>query len=204
MCIRDRYYPEVLSGAVVPGARVAIIGAGGIGFDVAELLSAPPAPQDPVAAFIHAHGIDTGISVRGGLRERPPETPPRALWLLQRSAGAPGRRLAPTTGWALRAELQHRGVQMWGDVRYRRIDDAGLHVEVDGEPRLLAVDHVVICAGQEPERGLHDDLQALGIAARLIGGAREPAELDALRAIHEGVAVARALGTDGAAAAGAA
>ena len=73
-----------------------------------------------------------------------------------------------------------------------------------GEPRLLAVDHVVICAGQEPERGLHDDLQALGIAARLIGGAREPAELDALRAIHEGVAVARALGTDGAAAAGAA
>ena len=112
--------------------------------------------------------------------------------------------MAPTTGWALRAELQHRGVQMWGDVRYRRIDDAGLHVEVDGEPRLLAVDHVVICAGQEPERGLHDDLQALGIAARLIGGAREPAELDALRAIHEGVAVARALGTDGAAAAGAA
>ena len=187
-------YLDVLEGRVVPGARVAIIGAGGIGFDVGEYLmeSGPSASTDP-ARWMAEWGVDASFEAPGGLAKAHPEPPSRKVWLLQRSPGKPGARLGKTTGWIHRATLKAKGVKMLGGVEYLGVDDAGFHLRVDGSEQVLDVDHVVVCAGQEPRRGLFDALQAQGRKAHLIGGANVAAELDAKRAIAEGSRLAAAL-----------
>jgi 2,4-dienoyl-CoA reductase (NADPH2) len=181
-------YDEVLSGAKAVGRRVAIVGAGGIGFDTAVFLSAPGGDH-----FLDAWGVDRSGASHGGLALPVPEAVPREIWLLQRKTTPAGRTLGATTGWAIRAELARRGVKILTGVEYRRIDDRGLHVTLDGAEQLLEVDHVVLCAGQESVRGLHDELAARGIRSHLIGGADVAAELDAFRAIDQGTRVALAL-----------
>jgi len=196
-------YVEIVEGRRLAGKRVAIVGAGGIGFDVAELLSAgEPADghasdgraDDPaIAAFRDEWGIDDTYARRGGLKPTREDTSPRQLWLLQRKASKVGEGLAKTTGWIRRTLLRRRGVKMLSGVEYVNIDDNGLHIVVDGTPQTLAVDTVVICAGQEPRRELVAELQAAGIVPKVIGGADVAVELDAKRAIDQGTRVALAL-----------
>ncbi|WP_271680841.1 FAD-dependent oxidoreductase [Thermomonas mangrovi] len=187
-------YLDVLQGRVVPGAKVAIIGAGGIGFDVAEFLAehGASATLDP-ARWMAEWGVDPSFEAAGGLVAPRPEPSARQLWLLQRSPGRPGARLGKTTGWIHRATLKSKGVKMLGGVEYLGVDDEGLHVRIDGGEQLLAVDHVVVCAGQEPRRDLHAALLARGRNVHLIGGADVAAELDAKRAIAQGSRLAAAL-----------
>lgn len=193
-------YVDVLTGRVVPGAKVAIVGAGGIGFDVAEFLVHPARPFDAsMPALDPQHwraewGVDLDYGDnRGGLRPPAPDAPAREVWLLQRSPGKPGAKLGKTTGWIHRATLKAKQVRMLGGVEYLGVDDDGFHVRVDGLEQTLAVDHVVICAGQEPHRPLADDLRAAGVPVHVIGGADVAAELDAKRAINQGSRVAAAL-----------
>ncbi|WP_374383470.1 FAD-dependent oxidoreductase [Thermomonas sp.] len=187
-------YLDVLQGRVVPGAKVAIIGAGGIGFDVAEFLAEPgPSSSLDPARWMAEWGVDPHFEVAGGLVAPRPEPCARQLWLLQRSPGRPGARLGKTTGWIHRATLKAKGVKMLGGVEYLGVDDEGLHVRIDGGEQLLAVDHVVVCAGQEPRRDLHAALLARGRNVHLIGGADVAAELDAKRAIAQGSRLAAAL-----------
>ena len=152
-----------------------------------------PDTADAIAHFHAAWGVDASGRSHGGLNGDPRETPPREIFLLQRKTAPAGKTLGLSTGWAIRAELARRGVQILVGVDYLKIDDAGLHIRHEDEPRLLAVDHVVVCAGQEPVRSLHDELAALGRRAHLIGGADVAAELDALRAIDQGMRVAVSL-----------
>jgi 2,4-dienoyl-CoA reductase (NADPH2) len=198
-------YIDVVEGRHQAGRRVAIIGAGGIGFDVAELLTAgTPADghlsdgraDDPaIAAFRDEWGIDLGYAARGGLKPASAHQPlqPRQVWLLQRKESKVGAGLAKTTGWIRRTLLKRRGVVMIAGVEYDSIDDAGLHIRVDGASQTLDVDTIVVCAGQEPRRDLVADLEAVGIRPRLIGGADVAVELDAKRAIDQGTRVALAL-----------
>jgi 2,4-dienoyl-CoA reductase (NADPH2) len=196
-------YVDIVEGRKRAGRTVAIVGAGGIGFDVAELLTAEHAPDghasdgddaDPaIQAFCEEWGIDSSYRSRGGLTEAHEHAGERKVWLLQRKESKVGAGLAKTTGWIRRTLLKHRGVAMIAGVRYERIDDEGLHVTVDGVPQVLAVDTVVICAGQEPRRDLVPALVAAGIAHTLIGGADVALELDARRAIAQGTEVALAL-----------
>lgn len=186
-------YIDVLRGAPV-GKRVAVIGAGGIGFDVAEFLvagghSSTLHPED----WRREWGVGDPALTPGGLVDPVPEAPARQVWLLQRKAEKPGRGLGKTTGWIHRAALQAKGVKMWGGVSYDRITDEGLWITRDGQPELLAVDDVVLCAGQVPERGLYERLIAAGVAAHVIGGADVAAELDAKRAIDQGARLAATL-----------
>ncbi|WP_344760285.1 NADPH-dependent 2,4-dienoyl-CoA reductase [Luteimonas lutimaris] len=187
-------YLDVLQRRVVPGARVAIIGAGGIGFDVAEFLvqDAPSPSLDP-ARWMAEWGVDARFDARAGLVPARPEPSPRQLWLLQRTPGRPGARLGKTTGWIHRATLKAKGVRMLGGVEYLGVDDTGLRIRVDGGEQRLPVDHVVICAGQESRRDLLASLQAASIPVQVIGGADVAAELDAKRAIAQAAAVAAAL-----------
>jgi 2,4-dienoyl-CoA reductase (NADPH2) len=181
-------YVELLAGRKAAGARVAILGAGGIGFDVAEYLSAPPHEHGPAAAagFFAAWGVDPNIAEGGGLREPAEPRPARQIVMLQRKPGRMGRTLGLSTGWALRLALAKRQVLQMSGISYARIDDAGLHILFEGEPRLLAADTIVVCAGQEPVADLYQDLIARGRRAHLIGGAEQAAELDAMRAIAQG------------------
>ncbi|MFB7559717.1 NADPH-dependent 2,4-dienoyl-CoA reductase [Streptomyces brevispora] len=187
-------YLDVLRHGAPVGDRVALVGAGGIGFDVAEFLTdgGDGASLDP-EAFFRQWGVDTEYRERGGLgtAERPKS--PRTVHLLQRRASKVGAGLGRTTGWIHRTELRHRGVTMLAGVVYDRIDDDGLHVTIDGEQHLLPVDTVVLCAGQEPRRDLYEELLAAGRPAHLIGGADLAAELDAKRAIRQGTELAAAL-----------
>lgn len=187
-------YLDVLQNDAAVGRKVAIVGAGGIGFDVAEFLTeATPSPTTDIARWTKEWGVDMTMTEPGGLMTAQPEKPERQVWLLQRTAGRPGGRLNKTSGWVHRATLKNKRVQMVGGVAYERIDDAGLHVVVDGKPQVLDVDHIVVCAGQEPNRELHDALVARGMDVRLIGGADVAAELDAKRAIDQATRLAAAL-----------
>ena len=187
-------YLDVLAHDAVVGPRVAIVGAGGIGFDVAEfLVQSAPSPTTDIARWTREWGVDMTLAARGALLKPAPEPPSRQIWLLQRSTGRLGARLNKTSGWVHRASLKAKGVQMLGGVQYQRIDDAGLHTVIDGAPRLFEVDHVVVCAGQEPQRALADALAARGVAVHRIGGADVAAELDAKRAIAQATALAAAL-----------
>ncbi len=182
------YVDVLLRGATV-GRSVAIIGAGGIGFDVAEYLShdAAHAPTSlDIPAFMREWGIDMTLAARGGLVPASEPGSPREIWLLQRRPTPPGRDLGKTTGWVHRLALKRRGVRMLAGVAYERIDDDGLTISQGGESRLLAVDSIVVCAGQEPQRELVAELEARGLRPRLVGGAKAAAELDAQRAIRDG------------------
>ncbi|MEU5808749.1 NADPH-dependent 2,4-dienoyl-CoA reductase [Streptomyces sp. NPDC047718] len=187
-------YLDVLRDGAPVGERVAVVGAGGIGFDVAEYLtdSGEGASQDPAVYFRH-WGVDTAYEGPGGLTA--PERPasPRQVHLLQRKTTKVGAGLGTTTGWIHRAELKHRGVVSVAGAAYDRVDDEGLHITVDGEQRLVPADTVVLCTGQEPRRDLYEALRAAGIEAHLIGGADVAAELDAKRAIRQGTELAAAL-----------
>ncbi|MEQ6888650.1 NADPH-dependent 2,4-dienoyl-CoA reductase [Halomonas sp. CS7] len=186
-------YPQAITHPERVGARVAIIGAGGIGFDVAELLThAGPLSLD-VATWCDEWGVDLAMAERGGLKAPRPPSTPRRVFLLQRRASRPGKGLGKTTGWVHRASLAHRGVEMIADCEYLGIDDEGLALRVAGEPRRLEVDTVVVCAGQEPVRELLQPLRAAGVAVHVIGGADEAAELDARRAIAQGTRLAAGL-----------
>ncbi|MCX2924153.1 NADPH-dependent 2,4-dienoyl-CoA reductase [Streptomyces sp. NEAU-W12] len=187
-------YLDVLRDGAPVGDRVAVLGAGGIGFDVAEFLTdgGDKAHENPETYFRH-WGVDTDHRTPGGLAvpERP--APPRTVHLLQRKTSKVGAGLGRTTGWIHRTELRHRGVTMVSGVRYDRIDDEGLHVTVDGESTVLEVDTIVLCTGQEPRRDLYEELVAAGRPVHLIGGADVAAELDAKRAIKQGTELAAAL-----------
>jgi len=187
-------YLDLLTGKVRAGDRVAVIGAGGIGFDVAEyLVQDGPSSALDVQRWMAEWGVDGQFEQRAALLPPQPEAPARQVWLLQRSAGKPGRKLGKTTGWIHRAALKARQVKMIGGVQYLGVDDAGLHVLVDGSEQLLAVDTVVVCAGQEPRRELLAPLQQAGRTVHVIGGADVAAELDAKRAIDQGSRLAAAL-----------
>ena len=138
-------------------------------------------------------GVDPRFESAGGLVPARVDPSPRQVWLLQRSPGKPGARLGKTTGWIHRSTLKHKGVRMLGGVEYVAVDDEGFHVRVDGQPQLLPVDHVVVCAGQEPHRALLEPLQAAGRRVHLVGGADVAAELDAKRAIAQASRLAAAL-----------
>jgi 2,4-dienoyl-CoA reductase (NADPH2) len=187
-------YVDIVAGRRIAGERVAIIGAGGIGFDVAELLThARDDDAHPLDAFRDEWGIDAHHRRPGGLRAPREAGTPRRVWLLQRKTTKPGEHLARTTGWIRRALLRRRGVTMLAGVAYERIDDEGLHLRVDGAPMLLAIDTIVVCAGQEPRRDLADALAHAGVPYTLIGGADVARELDAKRAIDQGTRVALSL-----------
>ncbi|GHD35531.1 NADPH-dependent 2,4-dienoyl-CoA reductase [Nocardiopsis kunsanensis] len=187
-------YADVLRGEVQVGEKVAIMGAGGIGFDVAEYLtdSGEGASQD-IGEFFRQWGVDTDHTTVGGLTEPERPAPPRRVHLVQRKTSKLGKGLGKTTGWIHRVELRQRGVDMVAGAAYDRIDDEGLHITVDGEPRILDVDHVVVCTGQESRRDLADELSGLGTTVHVIGGADVAAELDAKRAIDQGTRLAAAL-----------
>jgi 2,4-dienoyl-CoA reductase (NADPH2) len=181
-------YVDVITGRRVPGRRVAIVGAGGIGFDVAELVShAGPSAALDRDVFAREWGIDFVNHPRGGVTGVAPRVAAadRSVWLLQRKNDPMGATLGRTTGWTHRITLSRRGVRMVNGVEYVRIDDAGLHARVNGEPVLFDADTVIVCAGQLPLRTLHDALRGRGVEARLVGGALEAAELDAKRAIDQ-------------------
>ncbi len=193
-------YIDVLNDRVKIGSSVAIIGAGGIGFDVAEFLSDPddhgadPSP-DSFEEFAKEWGIDLSLKARGGvagIKAEPPKSP-REIWLLQRRAGKPGKTLGKTTGWIHRLSLRNRGVHMLGNVTYESIDDQGLHISIDGEKQLLEVDHVVVCAGQVSNLDLSKALEGRGLSLHIIGGAQKATELDAKYAIREGSELAARL-----------
>ncbi|WP_373635780.1 FAD-dependent oxidoreductase [Yoonia sp. SS1-5] len=191
-------YIDVLRGKAPVGKNVAIIGAGGIGFDVAEFLVTDDSPTENLDEWLAEWGVGDPAQTRGGLRpEGPkPDGPARAVTLLQRKSEKLGKRLGKTTGWIHRAALQMKNVQMIGGVNYERIDGDGLHVS-SGEgrenPRLIAADTIILCAGQVPERSLADSLIAAGRNVHVIGGADVAAELDAKRAIDQGTRLAASL-----------
>ncbi len=186
-------YIDVIKGNTVPGNNVAIMGAGGIGFDVATMLlhdDQAPNGED----WLQHWGVDRQYHNRGGLLEQPvTHQSKRSIVMLQRKQTKPGATLGKTTGWIHRLTLRQAGVEMLSGVQYDKIDDQGLHITVSGEQRLLAVDHVVICTGQNPNRTLADELGNSGKAVHVIGGADEARELDAERAIRQGAELASRL-----------
>ena len=187
-------YLDILAHNTLVGHRVAIIGAGGIGFDVAEFLTEhAPSPTTDIARWTREWGVDMQLEQRGGLKPAQPEPAARQVWLLQRTEGRPGGRLNKTTGWVHRATLKNKQVTMLGGVTYDRFDDRGLHITVDGQSQVLPVNHVVVCAGQEPNRSLADALTSQGQRVHVIGGADVAAELDAKRAIEQGTRLAAEL-----------
>lgn len=185
-------YLDVLRGAPV-GERAALIGAGGIGFDVASFLLAERSEAQSLGDWLGQWGIDLDNATAGGLIPPVAAEPRRQLWLLQRKAGQPGATLGKTSGWVHRAHLKHHGVHMLGGVEYLRIDDDGLHLRIGGQEQCLAVDNVVICAGQEPLLELQPTLAAENLRHHVIGGANVARELDAKRAIREGAELAARL-----------
>lgn len=187
-------YIQVLKERVPVGKRVAIIGAGGIGFDTAEYLSheGESASLNP-QKFYDEWGIDTTYAHVGGLKQPELEKSEREIYLLQRKTAAVGAGLGKTTGWIHRTGLKHRNVKMIAGASYDKVDDQGLHITVDGQTTVLDVDNVVICAGQESYTAMYEQLKADGKNVHLIGGAKEAGELDAKRAIRQGAELAAVL-----------
>ena len=186
-------YLDVLRDKCAVGRQVALIGAGGIGFDVAEyLLHEGTSPSLDTAKFFAEWGVDMQYGARGGLQPAHIPPSPRKLFLLQRKTSKVGDGLGKTTGWIHRTSLKNRGVDMLNGVQYQRIDDAGLHIRVGDKDITLPVDTIVVCAGQEPQRALQAELLAAGCVVHLIGGADEAVELDAKRAIKQGTELALA------------
>jgi 2,4-dienoyl-CoA reductase (NADPH2) len=187
-------YIDVLMHKKPVGQSVAIIGAGGIGFDTADYLTHHgKSTALDVQAFMDEWGVDMDYKSEGGLEQPEAQHSPREIYLLKRSKGKHGQYLGKTTGWIHRASLKKKGVEFIKEVQYEKIDDAGLHLRMGNETQVLPVDNVVICAGQEPLRELFAPLQAANINVHLIGGADEAKELDAKRAIKQGAELAAAL-----------
>lgn len=181
-------YADVLYRGKEVGKSVAIVGAGGIGFDMAEFLAHDTEHESPsmsTSAYMQEWGVDMAYTDPGALATAKPAPSPREIYLLKRSGGKHGKDLGKTTGWIHRASLKMKGVKHLANVTYEKVDDQGLHISVAGEYQVLPVEHVVICAGQEPLRDLHDALEAQGQKVHLIGGADVAAQLDAKRAIKQ-------------------
>jgi 2,4-dienoyl-CoA reductase (NADPH2) len=192
-------YVDVLRGKAPVGKRVAIVGAGGIGFDVAEfLVHEGQSPTESLPDWMREWGVADPARHRAGLAPEGPQphAPARAVTLLQRKAEKPGKRLGKTTGWIHRAALAMKDVKMVGGVNYERVEAGGLMVsfgEAREKPTLIEADTIVLCAGQLSDRSLADALEAKGKACHVIGGADVAAELDAKRAIDQGTRLAAAL-----------
>jgi len=190
-------YIDAIRGIKPVGQTVAVMGAGGIGFDVTGLIThAGPSTSLDREAFWKEWGIDLQLQARGGVTDiqAQPHPPARRVYLLQRRKSKVGNSLGKTTGWIHRTSLKNKDVQMLSGAEYLKIDDAGLHVAFDaGEPEVLSVDTIIVCAGQEPLRELYEPLVAKGLRVHLIGGADVAAELDAKRAIDQGSRLAATL-----------
>ena len=186
-------YTEALRSPRFMGGRVAIVGAGPLGFDVAELLAHSKADDGSVAAFDREWGIDQKRKLRGGIKPTEKTSSPRQIWLLQRSKSPVGSSLPTTTGWIRRTRLKSKSTRMFNDVEYAQIDDNGLTLRIRGEQRNLSVDTIVVCAGQESHNPWPQKLQELNIAHTVIGGARDAHKIDAARAIEEGAELGRQL-----------
>ena len=182
-------YTDVLYHKKPVGERVAIIGAGGIGFDMAEYLAHDMAHESVSMStenYMKEWGVDMSYAKGGALADAPqPLASPREIYLLKRSKGKHGKNLGKTTGWIHRSSLSMKDVNMLAEVSYEKIDDQGLHIRVGEEPQLLAVDHVVVCAGQVSLKELEEGLKSAGQNVHLIGGANIAAQLDAKMAIKE-------------------
>ena len=181
-------YIDAINGTRPVGKKVAVIGAGGIGFDVTDTIThAGPSAALDIDVFAREWGVDFENHPRGGVTGVEPEVAraDREVWLMQRKETKVGRGLGKTTGWTHRLTLGRRGVNMLNSVEYLGIDDSGLHVLVSGQPRTLEVDTVIICAGQESLQVLHKELQERGLSSELVGGAEEARELDAKEAINQ-------------------
>lgn len=181
-------YIDAILGRRPIGKRVAIMGAGGIGFDVAEMIShTGPSGATDVQIFAREWGIDFNGHPRGGVAGIRPQVAAaeRTIYLIQRKTDKVGNNLGLTTGWTHRLTLVRRGVKMFNGVEYVKIDDVGLHTRVHGEPRVFDVDTVIVCAGQLPRRDVYEQLRAQDVRATVIGGAFEAGELDAKRAINQ-------------------
>lgn len=185
-------YTDVILGRAQVGERVAIIGTGGIGHDVAELLTSAPGEPQTVVEFLKAWGVDPTLRSAGGLQASVTHGAQRKVVMLQRGTKKPGARLGKSTGWIHRTKLTKRGVTAVSGCTYEKIDDQGLHYSVSGERHVLEVDTIVLCAGQDSEQDLADGLTGKVLHLNLIGGARIATELDAMRAIDEGTRLAYA------------
>ena len=185
-------YVDVLLHKKEVGQKVAVLGAGGIGFDVSEYLTHNATEQNPDQEFFKTWGVDQEIKGPGGLSESgfQPSPATRQVIMMQRKASKIGETLGKTTGWIHRAQLKMKGVKMMNAVTYQKIDDQGLHIQVNGQEQLLEVDHVILCTGQESCRELQGELQEAGLSVHLIGGALEAGELDAKRAIKQAAQLA--------------
>jgi 2,4-dienoyl-CoA reductase (NADPH2) len=186
-------YAQILSGERKAGPRVAVMGAGGIGFDVAEFLVMAQVETEQSDVFFANWGVDADFVLPGALDGDPlaPVRGSRAVTVLQRKTSKPGQTLGTSTGWILRNSLRKHGVTMLTGVTYNRIDNLGLHITLDDKPIIVEADTIVLCTGQEPVRALHQALAERGVLATMIGGAKDASELDALRAIDEGVRLAQ-------------
>ncbi|MDQ7728459.1 NADPH-dependent 2,4-dienoyl-CoA reductase [Halomonas sp. SpR8] len=186
-------YAEAIESPDRVGRKVAVIGAGGIGFDVSELLAHQGHPALGIADWCDEWGVDLAVGERGGLKAPTPPVVPREIVMLQRKSSKPGKYLGKTTGWVHRASLKQRGVKTLTGCEYLKIDDEGLHIRREGVDQVLAVDSIVVCAGQESVRDLLAPLERAGTAVHIIGGADEASELDAKRAIEQGTRLAASL-----------
>ncbi|GIU34298.1 NADPH-dependent 2,4-dienoyl-CoA reductase [Shewanella colwelliana] len=186
-------YQQVLSGEVTVGEHVALIGAGGIGFDMAHFLGEDESSTLHPEKWLKQWGIDKSYADRGGLIAPELDSPHRKIYLLQRKTSKMGKGLGKTTGWIHRSVLKHHQVEMKTGVTYESFDEQGLHISMDGEASVLAVDNVILCAGQESNRTLVDEMKSTGLPVHLIGGVDVAAELDAKRAIRQGAELATQL-----------
>ncbi|MGS0726065.1 FAD-dependent oxidoreductase, partial [Shewanella sp. 0m-11] len=186
-------YQKVLNGEVQIGQKVALIGAGGIGFDMAHYLCESESSTLDLNRWLKQWGIDKDYKEPGGLTEPVSETEHREVYLLQRKATKMGKGLGKTTGWIHRSVLKQHEVSMKTGVSYEKFDDQGLHIKIDGQDEVLDVDNVILCAGQVSNTELVDEMKSTGIPVHLIGGVDVAAELDAKRAIRQGAELAIAL-----------
>jgi 2,4-dienoyl-CoA reductase (NADPH2) len=187
-------YTDVLRENAPVGKKVAVVGAGGIGFDISEYITHEgESPTLNPEEWNKEWGVDTTYQTRGGLKPKEPSAPAREVTLLQRKDESLGKRLGKTSGWVHRTTLRDKNVKMMGNCQYHKVDDQGFHISVGDEPMILDVDNVIICTGQESLRELLAPLEDAGVNAQLIGGADVASELDAKRAINQGSRVAAAL-----------
>ena len=184
-------YQTLISQQITLGKKVAIIGAGGIGVDVATMLTEPS--ESDLDSWLREWNIDKSLRHRGGLLPSDDYISPRQVWLMQRRQGKVGKGPGRTTGWIHRRTLEKRGVKLWAGVQYQAIDDEGLHILVNGQTHTLDVDNIVICTGQTSVDNLSQQLTALGVSVHVIGGAEEAGEVDAKRVIRQGVELAAKL-----------